>query len=259
MALILLITPAYALEECEFAYQNASYGLQHAQTAMDANNKEHLLLYAKRSKDALQKVLDATDKCGCTDANYASYDALENLDKAFGKVEFEKIRFYVDKARVDVKATLVALDLCDSADPSLALDLREGSLIAQEEELLQQQKRLMAQQKRLEEQLKEQKRLQEEIRTQKAAMLVSQKEIRLEAEATLVQLESLINSFTDMMGCTREVPLTEEPYTKTIEDLQTETLTTTKIFYAEKAREMANTMLNRLSGCEWKEEDKEED
>ena len=254
MTLAILSTPLYAADECAFAYQNATYGLQHAQTAMEANNKDHLLQYAKRSKEALQKVLAATDECGCTDANYASYDALENLDKAFTKVEFDKIRYYVDKARVDVKATIVALDLCDSADPSLALELEESSLEAQEEELRQQQKRLLAQQKRLEERPKEQKRLQDEIRQQKAAMLVTQKEVRIQAEASLVQLEELINSFTDMMGCNRDMPLTESPYTKSITDLETETLTATKIFYAEKAREMANNLLNRLGGCEWKED-----
>jgi len=46
--------------------------------------------------------------------------------------------------------------------------------------------------------------------------------------------------------------LTEASYERTLEDLEVETLTATKIFYADKAKEMANNLLNRLSSCEWK-------
>jgi hypothetical protein len=238
--------------ECEVAYQDATYGYQHAETAMEANNVTQLKQYANRSMIAIKKVLVSTEKCGCYAANEASYDALENLTKALDKEKFEAVRLFVQRAKANAKDIIIALDNCSVHDLSFALKESEGNLIAQEKQLLEQKQRLLEQQRELEARLNEQKKLQQEVQLQKEQMFAQQQDLRSNSEVTLKELEHLINEFTKSMGCKDEAPLTETPYERTLEDLEAETLTATKIFYAEKAKEMANTMLNRLSSCEWK-------
>ena len=246
-----IFTVTYAVE-CEVAYQDATYGYQHAETAMEANNVEQLKQYANRSQIAIRKVLNSTEKCGCQDANNASYDALENLEKAMEKDEFNEVRMFVNRAKTNAKEIIVALDVCSATDPSFALQETEGNILAQEKLLKEQQQRLLEQQQKLEVQLKEQKRLQAEIVAQKAEMLSLQKKVKQSSEMDLSQLEDVINKFTQTMGCKEIAPLTESAYLRNEEELALETLQATKIFYAEKAKEMANTLLNRLSSCEWK-------
>jgi len=254
IAFFALISAATYAAECEVAYQDATYGYQHAETAMEANNVKQLKQYANRSKIAIQKVLLSTEKCGCQDANNASYDALDNLDKALEKVKFEAVRLFVNRAKTNAKNIIIALDVCSATDPSFALKEAEGNIIAQEKILLEQQQKLLEQQQKLQAQIKEQQRMQQEIAAQKEEMLVLQKQVRLTSEQDLTQLEMLINNFTQTMGCKDTQPLTESSYLKSESELGLETLEATKIFYAEKAKEMASNLLNRLSSCEWKTE-----
>jgi len=237
---------------CEFAYQDAGYGLQHIETAMEANNIDHLRQYAQRSKIAVEKVLASTERCGCIDANYASYDAIENLSKALKKTEFDQIRFFVNRAKINTKKILVSLDVCSTNDPADDLKAQEGNLLAKEQQLLLQQQELLAQQQQLQEQIAAQKKMQEDIKLEKEAMLVEQKKVQLEAETSLLELEVLINKFTNSMGCKDTKSLTESSFQRNNSVLQGESLEGTKIFYAEKAKEMANAFFNRLSGCEWR-------
>ena len=247
----LMSTATYAVE-CEVAYQDATYGYLHAETAMEANNVEQLKEYANRSKLAIKKVLQSTEKCGCQGASDASYDAIANLDKALEKVKFEAVRLFVNRAKTNAKDIIVALDVCSATDPSFALKETEGNILAQEKLLLEQQQKLLEQQQKLQAQIKEQQLLQKEITAQKEEMLELQKKVRVASELDLSQLETLINNFTQTMGCEDTQPLTEFSYKKTEAELALETLETTKVFYAEKAKEMANSLLNRLSSCEWK-------
>jgi len=238
--------------ECDMAYQDATYGYQHADTAMEANNVTQLKQYAERSRIAIEKVLQSTEKCGCSEANDASYYALEHLNKALEKDKFEKVRFYVNKAKAKAKEVIIALDNCSANDASFALNEEEDDLMEQEKLLIEQQQRLAEQQRKLQAQMNEQRRLQKEVKLQKEAMLSMQKEIKLSSEVTLKELETLIYEFTQSMGCKENDALTEESFERSLEELENETLTATKVFYADKAKEMANNLLNRLSSCEWK-------
>ncbi len=252
VSLLFLCIPQIRAAECEVAYQDATYGYQHAETAMEANNVTQLKQYADRSLIAIKKVMITTEKCGCVAANDASYEALENLNKALDNEKFEDVRLFVQRAKAKARDIIIALDNCSANDPDFALKETEGNLLAQEKALKEQQQKLLKQQQELEARIKEQKRLQNEVMLQKEAMLEQQKELRSSSEVTLRELEVLINEFTKSMGCKIDGPLTESSYQKTLEDLKAETLTATKVFYAEKAKEMANNLLNRLSSCEWR-------
>ncbi len=250
ISLFLWFTPDNS-SDCNLAYQDATYGFQHAETAMEANNIEHLKEFAKRSKIAIEKVLISTEKCGCIDANNASYEALENLNKALQKEKFETTRLFVNRAKSNAHSIIVALDICSEENPEFILLANEDNLIEQEQLLLEQQKRLMERQKKLEEQIKLQKKLTEEFRLQKETMLTEQKMIKADAEVSLQQLESIIISFKRTIGCEETKSLTEEPFEHSLLDLESESLQATKFFYVTKAREMVNNLLNALDDCKW--------
>lgn len=252
-ALFLLISPTFAKEDCEDSYQDASYGLIHAKKALEANNATHLKEYALRSKSAIEKVVEATENCGCTDANNASYNALQNLDQALEKEEFEAIRFRVSKAKTFAKATLVALDVCSAKRSYDDYENQEEDLIEMEKQLLEQQQELLAKQQELAAQIEEQKALQKKLQQERELLLKTQKELQLTAEANLEQMEMIFQSFTAAMGCEETTSLTQESYRRNTEDLSLESLGQTKAFYIEKAQEMANTLINRLSLCDFGE------
>lgn len=249
IALVLLTSTSFA-SECEESYQNATYGLIHVKKALEANNVDHLKEYALRSKTALEKVLAATEKCGCVEANYASYDALENLEKALAKDKFETIRFRVSKAKTFTTETLKALDVCNAKRSFLDYEDEEENLVELEKQLLEQQQQLLAKQQELAAQIEQQKALQKKVQQERELMLKTQKELQITAEANLEQMELLLKSFAEAMGCQETAPLTQESFRRNTEDLSLESLGRTKAFYIEKAQEMANTLVNRLSKCE---------
>ncbi len=249
ITLVLFVSPAFAYE-CEGSYQNASYGLIHTEKAMEANNTTHLKEFALRAKIALEKVRETTQKCGCTDANYASYDAVENLEKALEKEKFEDVRFLVSRAKALSKEALVALDKCNANQSFANFNEEEENLLEMEKKLLEQQQQLLAKQQELAAQIEQQKSLQQQIQKDRELMLEAQKALQITAESNLEEIAQLINNFTDAMDCTEAAPLTKESFKRNTEDLALESLGRTKAFYIEKAQEMANTLINRLNKCD---------
>lgn len=253
LLLLFFCTANLLAVECEFAYQNASYGFQHAETALEANNVTQLKQYAQRSLEAIQKALQSSTQCGCEAANEAGYDAIENLNKALEKTEYERVRFFVNKGRSNAQEILKSLDIC-SASPSVNnLDEQENDIVSQQQQLLEQQRLLEEKQRQLQEQIATQKELQKKLAMQKAEMLKAQKELKLTSEETLSELETLINEFTIAMGCKTDGGVTSETFIRSLAELESESLDDTKGFYIAKAKEMASTLMNRLAGCEWKE------
>ena len=246
--LVGLLSPVLASEDCGTAYQDATYALEHTEKALQANNLEHLKQYSRRALEAIEKVYNDTEKCGCTEANNSSYDVLEHLEKSLEKDKFEVSRYYVKSALSSTKSILISLDLCNEPDPSYDLVVDENNLISQEQELLAQQQALLKKQKALEAQLKAQKELQAKISREKEIKLAEQKKIKFEAETNLLELENVINRFIRIMDCDNSEPVSKN-YSRTLEELEVESINATKAFYTQKAREMADQLIMVLADC----------
>ncbi len=246
--LLVLSTAFVHAEECGTAYQDATYALEHTEKALQSNNIEHLKQYSRRALEAIEKVYTATEGCMCTEANNSSYDAKEHLSKALEKSKFEVSRFYVKSALSSIKSILISLDLCNEPDPTYDLVVDENNLISQEQELLAQQQALLQKQKALEAQLKAQKELQARISREKEIKLAEQKKIKYEAETNLLELESVINRIVRIADCGNTEPMKIE-YTRTLEELEVESVNATKTYYTQKAREMADQLIFILANC----------
>jgi hypothetical protein len=247
--LFLLSINGFAMR-CGDAYQNSTYAVEHTEKALGSNNLEHLKQYALRAKEAIEKVYVDTETCGCTEANNASYDTLDHLETALVKDKFEVARFYIKSALSTTKSILISLDLCNEPDPTYTLLVDESNLVNQEQELLAQQQELLQKQKALEAQLKTQKEMQQQLQREKERKLTVQKKIKFEAEGNLLELETSINRFIRIMECDQYEPIGSESYTRTLEQLEVESIKATKTFYSIKAREMADRLIAVLAGCD---------
>lgn len=234
---------------CGSAYQDASYAIEHSEKALQSHNIEHLRQYTQRAKEAMNNVFSQTSQCGCQEANNSSYDALDLLDKALSKEKFEVARFYVKNALTSTRSILVSLDLCNEPDPSYDLVVDENNLLTQEEELLQQQEELLKKQKALEAQLKAQRELQNKLRVEKEKKMEAQISLKTKAEANLLELQTAINRIIRMSDCGEAEPLSEDSYTRSMEQLEVESLNATKVFYKQKAQEMADRLITILAAC----------
>jgi hypothetical protein len=256
ITLFLLLISFYALAEnskCGTAYQDGTYGLQHAEKALEANNVKQLKQYTRRAKEAQERVLAATDRCGCSEANNSSYNAIEKLEKALAAEKFDMVRYYVKNALSDSRSVLVALDLCAESASYYAIDSSGNELSLQEEELLLQQQQLMEKQKQIEAQLKLQKELHQKIQKQKEEKFILQKQLQSQVETSLIQLEENIRTIVKQMNCDVQAQYIPSNYKRTDKQLEAETLNATYAYYSAQAQLMANELINILSTCRKKE------
>ena len=249
--LLLFMAPALSgyANDCQLAYQQASYGLEHSEKAMASNNIEHLKQYAERSTQALTKAYNYARECGCSNAKEAAYDALDDFEKALGYETFEKARYYTKEGLKRTREVLSSLDICEQQTPDYALQNDEANLALQEQLLLEQQQRLREKQRQLEEQLRKQEALQQKIQREKEAKLSAQFELKEEAEARLSDLQAIMNEVLSTVGCGDSVQLDQLNYNRTKAQLEDETLQASRQFYSRKAQELVNSFRLTLVNC----------
>ena len=236
-------------DDCQTAYQDATYGYQHIKKSFKSYNMDHLREYANRAMEAISKVETSTKNCGCVDANYAAYDAIENMNKALSKETFERSKNFIETAKSNIQSIMVALDQCSASGPDNVLAENEENLIAQEQALLEQQQQLLEQQKKIQAQMAKQKKLQNELAAQKEVKLRTQKAMQVEAEISLQEMERIIQRLSASLGC-KSPPPAYERFEKTLRQLEAEPLAATKRDYAEKAREIAAHLITTLERCD---------
>ena len=206
-----------------------------------------MLLYVKKAKESLNRVHVTTQECSCIDANYASYDAIENLDKALTKTTFEGSRYFVSKAELLAKTVLTALDACEENNLVPTTDMVEENLHNEEIQLVAQQKQLEEQQKQITERLLKQKAMRAKLASEKAAKNRKQQEIIRETETFLLVYNQLIDKFAETSKCTApSLTLIKRSNTQ----LDSETLKATQLYYANSIRQMTDDLITALERCE---------
>lgn len=238
------------VSDCEMAYQDATSGYQHLKKSMQANNLDHIKQYVDRAKSSLEKANVTLKSCGCTEAENASFNTLEQLEKALEKETFERSRYHVSKAKVSAQLIITSLDVCGENGLLSTINEEEETLLSQEEELLAQQQRLLDQQKKIEEQIQKQKQLQQRLSNEKKQKLAQQLAIKQAAETSLSELKSAMMSVTKSLECNTINYGNLDSFYRTEEVLETETVQATRLFYAKKTEEMVQLLLNTLEDCE---------
>ena len=109
---LLMFSGASAKNDCELVYSTASYALNHAKSALNANNFEHQKYYSGKALESYDKLLALLQEHGCADAEYEEkiLDILEDAEKAADPADWDRGRFYSKKVFQSTQDLINELD-----------------------------------------------------------------------------------------------------------------------------------------------------
>ncbi|MEE9363874.1 MAG: hypothetical protein V3U92_14835 [Cellulophaga sp.] len=239
--------------DCAEAQSKALYVKLHTKKALKADNFDHQKYFAKRAVKVFEETQNLMNNCACNGASDAIYDGIENLKKAIDPLDWDAGRFYTQKALVFVEDLITAFDNCSLGNDSnkdafsnevdnIDLKKKELNLIEAQQELLKKQQTLLEEQKQLEAKLNKQK-------TERSAELRQQKELKSKAEIALNNFENSILELAKVLDCREAYNLTFESYNRAEKTLESESLSTTKKYYTQRAKDISSKVLVKLQDC----------
>ena len=239
--------------DCVEATSSANYVILHTKKSINADNFDHQRYFADRAIDAFLKTKKSMDNCGCDEALSAIESGLINLRRAADPEDWDKGRFYAKRALEDADLMMSALDVCTSGSRNTSINYEsstysnaEQNLISEQQRIEEQKKRLEEEQKRLEKQLEEQRKLQEQLSVARQKELDLQLMVKNNTEAAIANYEQSLNSLISALSCADAKKVMATNYTKTQQDLEKETLGSTKRFYLEKILTLQRDAMNSL-------------
>lgn len=255
--LVCFISQVNAQDLYEDALTAASYAYSHSKKAHGANNVFHTQEYADKAIEAFEKVEDLTDQCGCKDANETAYEAKTNMVSSLEQDTYERSRYYAKQAKELSPKLLEQLTDCQVNSGSYAEDVavadEEEIAIASEEvsrrkqELEEQKRQLEIEQQKLQQQIAEQQKAQEAFEAQRAAEFEKQSAVKVKAEQALKKLESALQELSIAFDDESNFESGKD-YVRTENDLQNETLSDTKNFYVNRAKELTKSAMQQFAG-----------
>jgi len=159
----------FASTKCDNTYSSASYALNHAKKSFSSKNFDHQKYYAYKALEALEKVKNQIEVCGCNKAMDPILDGIENLEKASDPKDFKMGRYYTKKAFGDIQNLISELDMYtqgieqvinssnisidENNSEEVALRSELAAIKSKKSKLAEEQARLLERQKAIEEQI----------------------------------------------------------------------------------------------------------
>jgi len=248
---LLLSIAINAQNTYEDALSNANYAYAHAKNAHESNNRDHIIEHSDKAIEAFYKVEELTDQCGCPDAYNAAMDGRENAEKTATQDTYERSRFYAKRARAHGERMVSLLNDCTPLNASNTayvtndneINEMQNEIDAQKAILAEKQRVLAMEQSRLEKEIAVQKQKQAEFESKRLAELQEQSALKSKAENALLKLENAIKE----LGVVFDDNIAVEDYTRTENQLKSETLSDTKYYYAIKASEIAKVAMEQFT------------
>ncbi|WP_299162035.1 hypothetical protein [uncultured Eudoraea sp.] len=169
LSFVFMTATLFASAKCDNTYSSASYALNHTKKSISSKNFDHQKYYAYKALEALEKVKNQIEVCGCDKAMDPILDGIENLEKASDPKDFEMGRYYTKKAFSDIQTLISQLDIYtqgieqtfDSSNFSIDQDSSEekallselAAIKSQKIKLAVEQARLLERQKAIEKQI----------------------------------------------------------------------------------------------------------
>lgn len=265
-ALILFSIQAYA-QKCDIAFSVANYAVSNTNKAYEGNNIAHIREWTEKAMEAFSEVEEISANCGCTQVSDIAYEGFDACDKAQIENKYERARFFAKRAREKAKQMIDALSKCTnipvgdiearsiagnddySSNSNYVDNNYDNDLNAQQEDLLAKQRELLEQQRLLQKQIAEQQKQVAALKQQRANELVQQKRIKVNAEIALTEIQRSYEKLATSIGCNEALKLTRVSFTKTVDALEKETLTETKIYYTDKLSEIVEKFNQSFSKC----------
>lgn len=88
---------AQAKDDCELIYSTASYALNHAKSALKANNYEHQKYYSGKALESYEKLSKLLEEGQCEGLSEKVQDIIADAIKAADPADWDRGRYYSKK------------------------------------------------------------------------------------------------------------------------------------------------------------------
>lgn len=107
---LLIFSAASAKDNCDLVYSTASYALNHAKSALKANNFDHQVYYSEKAMESYEKLLRLVQKNDCVDLTEKIENILADAKKASDPADWDRGRYYSKKVFNSTVDLLTAMD-----------------------------------------------------------------------------------------------------------------------------------------------------
>ena len=119
----------------------------------------------------------------------------------------------------------------------------------QKQVLLEKQKNLLQEQRRIQQQLAQQKLLEEKLRRERETELLRQKKVKVNAETAINNIKKNYEKLLNSIGCDVDLNELRVNFYREIEDINSENLSDTKVFYVDRVNEIAEKFALKFADC----------
>lgn len=107
---LLMFSVANAKDNCELVYTTASYALNHAKSALKANNFDHQKYYSGKALESYEKILTLLQDSACGELEEKILDILTDAEKAADPADWDRGRYYSKKVFQSTQDLISELD-----------------------------------------------------------------------------------------------------------------------------------------------------
>ncbi|MCK0191123.1 hypothetical protein [Arenibacter sp. F20364] len=94
---LLVFSMAEAKDDCETIYSTASYALNHAKSALKANNYDHQKYYSGKALESYEKLFKLLEGSQCEGLSEKVQDIIADALKAADPADWDRGRYYSKK------------------------------------------------------------------------------------------------------------------------------------------------------------------
>src|SRR5690554_4673532 len=106
----LFFSTSSAKDNCELVYTTASYALNHAKSALKANNFDHQKYYSEKALESYEKILILLQDSACGELEERIQDILTDAEKAADPADWDRGRYYSKKVFQSTQDLISELD-----------------------------------------------------------------------------------------------------------------------------------------------------
>jgi len=228
---------------CDDAFSAANYSVAHTTNAYESNNNDHVQEWSYKAIETFREVEDITISCGCEDAANLAYEGYEAAEKAQEQNTWERSRFYAKRANEKAKLMMDALAECSNSDISKIKNssFEDNEYASNEDDNpADYYSNDNAEAKKIEV---------AKLKAERDAEIQKQLVVKLDAETALRQINAGYQSLANALGCKQAYEMAKSSYEYTIKQINSNTLTDTKMHYTLKLNEIAEKAMLNFSDC----------
>jgi len=232
----------FAQSDCSSAQAHIVYALSHSESALDANNVTHAKHFAKKAKEAFERVQVSLKDCHCDEVDDYVYNAIEYLSKAKTAEKLDDAYYYANKGKSLAETSIEKLDICTSVSDDVSIadtfdETNELSSSAYEQDQLMQQQ-LELERKHAEIKQKIARKKKQELYLKKEKLIIKMELVVLNNVKTFNTALSDCNCNTEILNVAID---NEDLFSKSLDDI--------RLSYIDTIKELSSDYTLKLVDC----------